>query len=261
MRRRGQPLYIPSWDTTRINPILGGSTTIGRAVVPPLKRPPPRSGRNTTLAHHQQHNPHQPTNQQPSILLLIFLLLFSHPLVFQAIKLCTLHLVYDIFTQKDPANLYTVNVCSPPPTLLSKRRLMCASSGNSNISYYQARAAAQVYSTARSVLPSWTTNYFLPDPHPQTPSSPSPSSSSNNQDPPAASVVDHSLQDRFVAFDVLRGRDVLVKAKDCGFSIYNVGDRTAELDELCGYSYFDEVIYVKVLPPPKNNISYPSDHP
>lgn len=131
---------------------------------------------------------------------------------------------------------------------------MSASSGNSNISYYQARAAAQVYSTARSVLPSWTTNYFLPDP-PQTPSSPSPSSSSNNQDPPpallpAASLVDHSLQDRFVAFDVLRGRDVLVKAKDCGFSIFNVGDRTAELDELCGYSYFDEVIYVKVLDSP-----------
>ena len=122
---------------------------------------------------------------------------------------------------------------------------MYSSSGNSNISYYQARAAAQVYSTARSVLPFWTTNFLLPDP--ETSSSPT---SSNQHSPdllPSASVVDHSLQERFVAFDVLRGRDVLVKAKDCGFSIFNVGDRATELEEVCGYSYFDEVIYVKVL--------------
>jgi hypothetical protein len=46
---------------------------------------------------------------------------------------------------------------------------------------------------------------------------------------------------------VLRSRDVLIKAKDCGFTIYNVGDRATELEEVCGYSYFDEVIYVKVL--------------
>jgi hypothetical protein len=120
-----------------------------------------------------------------------------------------------------------------------------ASSGNSNISYYQQKAAAQVYSTARSVLPFWTTNFLLPDP--ETPSSPT---TSNQDSPvllPSASLVDHSLQERFVAFDVLRGRDVLIKAKDCGFTIFNVGDRATDLEEVCGYSYFDEVIYVKVL--------------
>ena len=164
-------------------------------------------------------------------------------------------MVYDIFTQKDPADLHSNNVTLIPLYYLSSAMMNVdtdhsSSSGNSNISYYHARAAAQVYSTARSVFPAWTTSYFLPDP--ESPSH-SPASSSNQDSPallPSASIADHSLQERFVAFDVLRGRDVLVKANACRFSIFNVGDRAAELEELCGYSYFDEVIYVKVFPFP-----------
>ena len=114
------------------------------------------------------------------------------------------------------------------------------SNGNSNIRHYQAKAAAQVYSTARNVLPTWTANYFLT---PETPTSPSVEEAVVD-----TSVVDHSLQERFVAFDVLRGRDVLVKVKDCGFTIFNVGDGARELEELCGYTCANEVISVKVAP-------------
>ena len=114
------------------------------------------------------------------------------------------------------------------------------STGNSNIRHYQAKAAAQVYSTARNVLPTWTTNYF------RTPESPtSPSAEDSLVD---TSVVDYLLQETFVAFDVLRGRDVLVKVKDCGFTIFNVGDGARELEELCGYTSTNEVISVKVAP-------------
>jgi hypothetical protein len=125
------------------------------------------------------------------------------------------------------------------------------STGNSNIRLYQAKAAAQVYSTARNVLPSWTANYFLPEP--ESPSS----SSSTVQDLGAATLVataDHSLQDRFITFDVLRGQDVLIKAESCGFTIFNVGDRAAELEELCAYTCNNEVICVKVLDSRNNHL-------
>jgi hypothetical protein len=114
------------------------------------------------------------------------------------------------------------------------------STGNSNIRHYQARAAAQAYSTARNVFPTWTANYFRT---PETPTSPSVEESVVD-----TGVVDHSLQERFVAFDVLRGRDVLVKVKGCGFTIFNVSDGARELEELCGYTCPDEVIAVKVAP-------------
>jgi hypothetical protein len=115
-------------------------------------------------------------------------------------------------------------------------------STNSNIKLYQAKAAAQVYSTARNVLPTWTTNYFLP-----SSSEPESPTSTIQETTTSVETVDQSiLQDRFVTFDVLRGRDVIVKATDCGFSIFNVCDRAVELDELCGYTCADEVISVKV---------------
>lgn len=117
---------------------------------------------------------------------------------------------------------------------------MKCSTGNSNIRHYQARASAQVFSTARHVLPSWTANYFRT---PEPPTSPSVEESVID-----TSVVDHSLQERFVAFDVLRGRDVLVKVKDYGFTIFNVCDGARELEELCGYTCSNEVIAVKVAP-------------
>lgn len=121
------------------------------------------------------------------------------------------------------------------------------SPGNSNIKHYQAKAAAQVYSTARNVLPVWTTNYFLPEPQPA-----SSLASSTLQDPStditsSGTTADHSVKDRFVAFDVLRGQDVLVTATDSAFSIFSVSDGGVELEELCGYTCDNEVISIKVL--------------
>jgi hypothetical protein len=118
------------------------------------------------------------------------------------------------------------------------------STGNSNIRLYQARAATQVYSTARNVLPSWTANYFLPEP--ESPTSLSPTAQDLGTATLAA-TTDHSQEDRFVAFDVLRGRDVLVKADSSGFTIFNVSDRATELEELCAYPCDNEAIYIKVL--------------
>jgi hypothetical protein len=128
------------------------------------------------------------------------------------------------------------------------------STGNSNIRHYQARAAAQVYSTARNVLPGWTTNYWLPEPESATTPSPAATSAlSDTQDPSttfAATAVDHTLPDRFAAFDVLRGRDVFVTAKDCAFTIYDVCDSSVELEELCGYTCTNnQVLSVKVTQP------------
>jgi hypothetical protein len=105
-------------------------------------------------------------------------------------------------------------------------------SSGSNIRQYQLRAAASVYSTARNVLPGWTTNYFLPETH-ATPVI---------EEPIVTTVVEPR---RFVGFDVLRGRDVLVTATECGFGIYNVCHDGVELEELCGYSC-EEVVYAKV---------------
>ena len=115
---------------------------------------------------------------------------------------------------------------------------------NSNIRQYQARAAAQVYSTARNVLPSWTTTYWLPEP--PTPTSLSASAIEDPSNSTTGATPDYSLQERFATFDVLRGRDVLVKAVGRAFSIYSVCDRGVELEELCGYTLDDETISIKV---------------
>lgn len=67
------------------------------------------------------------------------------------------------------------------------------------------------------------------------------------ENPVATTVVEPR---RFVAFDVLRGRDVLVTATESGFALFNVCHHGVELEELCGYSC-DEVVYAKV--PPETN--------
>jgi hypothetical protein len=124
------------------------------------------------------------------------------------------------------------------------------SSGNSNLKHYQAKAAAQVYSTARNVLPVWTTHYFLPDPQPSSSSlsaSASHDPSSSALLPVSGTTADHPERDRFVAFDVLRGRDVLVTATDCAFTVFSVSDGGVELEELCAYPCDNEVVCIKVL--------------
>jgi hypothetical protein len=115
------------------------------------------------------------------------------------------------------------------------------SSGNSQIKHYQARAAAHVYSTARNVLPGWTTNYFLSDSH-----VPAANTVDDNK---TTCPVDQSHNQRFVAFDNLRGRDVLVTATECQFTLFNVCHGGLELHELCGYSCDGEVVFAKVPPP------------
>jgi hypothetical protein len=132
--------------------------------------------------------------------------------------------------------------------------MLMDSTGNSNIKNYQARAAAQVFSTARNVLPIWTTNYFLPTETTSLSSStldPTPASSTST---PVAAIQADSFGDRFVGFDVLRGHDVVVTATEYGFSIYNIADGATEMHELCGYTTEGDVIYIKVIP--KRAFSY-----
>lgn len=112
------------------------------------------------------------------------------------------------------------------------------STGNSTKHY---QAATQVFSTARNVFP-WTRNLLLP----VAVDAEVPYSPTTTPETGTSATVDHSLQERFVAFDVLRGRDVLVKAKDCGFTIFKICDQVGELEELCGYTCSSRVIRVKV---------------
>ena len=131
------------------------------------------------------------------------------------------------------------------------------STGNSNIKHYQAKAAAQVYSTARNVLPVWTANYFLPEPQQSSSLSASTLQDPSTDIPASGTTADPSVKDRFVAFDVLRGRDVLVTATDSAFTIFGVSDGGVELEELCGYTCDNEVISIKVLcPRDSTNLDY-----
>ena len=142
------------------------------------------------------------------------------------------------------------------------------SSANSNIRHIQARAAAQVYSTARNVLPTWTQSYLLPalsaavttspsssssSPPQQDPDSPSSSPSSATETHTDATTaatdptgVDPSLPDRVVGFDVLRGQDVLINVKDHVFTVFHVGDRACDLEELCAYTCPAPILAIKV---------------
>jgi hypothetical protein len=132
--------------------------------------------------------------------------------------------------------------------------MLTDSTGNSNIKNYQARAAAQVFSTARNVLPNWTTNYFLPTETTSLSSSTLDLSPASSTSTPVATIQGDSFGDRFVGFDVLRGHDVIVTATEYGFSIYNIADGATEMQELCGYTTDGDVIYIKVTP--KRALSY-----
>ena len=143
------------------------------------------------------------------------------------------------------------------------------SPANSNIRHIQARAAAQVYSTARNVLPAWTQSYLLPASSSAAAATTTSSSSSTSQQGPGfpssspsspaethtdacptattdPTGVDPSLPDRVAGFDVLRGRDVLVNVKDRAFIIFYVGDRACDLEELCAYTCPDPILAIKV---------------
>jgi hypothetical protein len=104
---------------------------------------------------------------------------------------------------------------------------------------YQARAAKQVYSTARTVLPLWTTTFLLPEeeaePGPQT-----------KQEVKQQEEVEEDGAG-LTSFDVLRGEDVVVKAIRAGFGVFRLVDGGLEVEELCGYTCPDEIVQIKVL--------------
>ena len=112
-------------------------------------------------------------------------------------------------------------------------------SSNSSIRHYPARAAAQVYSTARTVLPQWTASYLLSDREADSPCS-------STDDPLKLAAPGETPQHTSVTFDVLRGRDVLIGLNGSTFTIFNVCDANAELQELCGYTLPADVISIKV---------------
>jgi hypothetical protein len=225
---------------------------------------------------HQQHRLHQPPPASATALRSALrwtrLLRCLPPILHTPLSLlfCVVVWVYDICTQKDPAGLHPqvllLLLLLPAATITSCPPLTMRSSANSNIRHIQARAAAQVVSTARNVLPAWTASYFLPastpspSSSPSSPSSPHPldhpdSPSSPTQHPPdGASAtaatdpasVDPSRRDRLAGFDVLRGQDVLVSAKDDTFTVFHVGDRAGDLEELCAYTCSHPILAVKV---------------
>jgi hypothetical protein len=220
---------------------------------------------------HQQHTPHQPpplsATAPRSALRWTRLLRCLPPILHTPLSLlfCVVVWVYDICTQKDPAGLHPQVLHLLPAAPTSCPRLMMRSSANSNIRHIQARAAAQVVSTARNVLPAWTASYFLPattaspssspsspsSPHPLNPDSPSspteyPTDGVSTAAATDPASVDPSLRDRFAGFDVLRGQDVLVSVKEDTFTIFHVGDRAGDLEELCAYTCSHPILAVKV---------------